>query len=95
MDSTARSLELGLAYMSPLLFILVHWCTLGATNADDLAVIADTLEKCIIKLKAWKNDMENRGLRVKMKKTKFMISGAGLDMFLDCGAFRRSGSKLY
>ena len=41
--------------------------------ADDLAVIADTLEECITKLKAWKNGMENRGLRVNMKKTKFML----------------------
>ena len=55
--------------------------------ADDLAVIADTLEECITKLKAWKNGMENRGLRVNMKKTKFMISGAGLDMLHDYGAF--------
>ena len=30
--------------------------------ADDLAVIADTLEECITKLKAWKNGMDNRGL---------------------------------
>ena len=40
--------------------------------ADDLAVIADTLEECITKLKAWKKDMEKRGLRVNLKKTKFM-----------------------
>ena len=55
--------------------------------ADDLAVIADTLEECITKLKAWKNGMENRGLRVNMNKTKFMISGAGLDVLRDSGAF--------
>ena len=79
---------MGLAYMSTLLFILVHWFTLGATYADDLPLIADTLEECITKLKAWKNCMENRGLRVNMKKTKFMISGAGLDMLRDSSAFR-------
>ena len=50
-------------------------------------MIADTLEECITKLKAWKNGMENRGLRVNMKKTKFMISGAGLDLPHDSGAF--------
>ena len=49
-------------------------------------MIADTLEECITKLKAWKNGMENRGLRVNMKKTKFMISGAGFDMLCDSGA---------
>ena len=50
--------------------------------ADDLVVVADTLEESITKLKAWKNGMENRGLRVNMKKTKFMNSGAGLDMYV-------------
>ena len=50
-------------------------------------MIADTLEECIDKLKAWKNGMENRGLRVNMNKTKFMISGAGLDVLRDSGAF--------
>ena len=52
-----------------------------------IRVIADTLEECITKLRAWKNGMENRGLRVNMNKTKFMISGAGLDMLRDSGAF--------
>ena len=31
--------------------------------------------------------MQNRGLRVNMKKTKFMISGAGLDVLRDSSAF--------
>ena len=82
--------------LSPLLIILVlealspefrtgvPWELL---YGDDLMVIAGTLEECITKLKAWKNGMENRGLRVNMKKTKFMISGAGLDMLDDCPAF--------
>ena len=76
---------------SPLLFILVlealsrefHTGVLWELlYADDLAMIADTLEECITKLKTWKNGMENRGLRVNMKKTKFMISGAGLDIYV-------------
>ena len=82
--------------LSPLLFVLVlealsrefrtgvPWELL---YPDDLTVIADTLEECITKLKAWKNGMENRGLRVNMKKTIFMISGAGLDVLCDSGAF--------
>ena len=82
--------------LSPLFFILVlealsrefrtgvPWELL---YADDLAVIADTLEECITELNAWKNGMENRGLRVNMKKTKLMISDAGLDVLRDSGAF--------
>ena len=59
--------------------------------ADDIAVIDDTLEECITKLKAWKMDnMENKGLRVNIQKTKFMISGAGLDMLRDASAFPRA-----
>ena len=75
--------------LSPLLFILVlealsrefrtgvPWELL---YADDLAVIADSLEECIAKLKAWKSGMERNGLRVNMKKTKFMICGSGLNL---------------
>ena len=30
--------------------------------------------------------MESKGLRVNMKKTKFMVSGPGLDLLCDSGA---------
>ena len=82
--------------LSPLLFILVlealsrefrtgvPWELL---YADDLAVIADSLEECITKLKAWKSGMESKGLRVNMKKTKFMICGSGLNLLRNSGAF--------
>ena len=39
------------------------------------------------KLKAWKEGMENKGLRVHMKKTKLMVTGPGLDVLRDSGAF--------
>ena len=90
--------------LSPLLFILVlealspefhYGVPWELLYTDDLTVIADTLEECITKLKAWKNGMENRGLKVNMKKTKIMISDAGLDMLSDSRAFpcavRRNG----
>ena len=82
--------------LSPLLFIIaletlsqefrtgVPWELL---YPDNLAVIADTLEECITKLKAWKNGIENRGLTVNTKETEFMISGAGLYVLHDSGAF--------
>jgi len=38
-------------------------------------VIVETEEDLIIRLHEWKDDMENRGLRVNMNKTKVMISG--------------------
>ena len=40
--------------------------------ADDLAVIAEEL---IERLNEWKENVESKGMRVNMKKTKVMISG--------------------
>ena len=55
--------------------------------ADDLVVIADSLEECISKLRVWKAGMESKSLRVNMKKTKFLISGVGLNLLQDSGEF--------
>jgi len=44
-------------------------------TADDLVVIAETVEDLIKKLNEWKNNVENKGMRVNMNKTKIMISG--------------------
>jgi len=49
---------------------------LGAVYADDLVVIAETEEDLIKRLNEWKkmwrikNNVENRGMRVNMNKTK-------------------------
>ena len=43
--------------------------------ADDSVVIAETEEVLIKKQNEWKNNVENRGMRVNMNKTKVMISG--------------------
>ena len=70
--------------LSPLLFMIVMeaisrefrvalpWELL---YADDLVVIAETEEDLIMWLNEWKNNVENRGMRVNMNKTKVMISG--------------------
>ena len=42
--------------------------------ADDLAVIAETEEELIKRLH-WKGNVESKGMRVNMNKTKVMISG--------------------
>ena len=68
--------------LSPLLFILVlealsrQFCTgvpWELLYADNLAVMADSLEECIARLKVWKEGMERKGLRVNMKKTKLLV----------------------
>ena len=38
--------------------------------ANDLGVIAETKEDLIKRLNEWKNNVENRGVRVNMNKTK-------------------------
>ena len=43
--------------------------------ADDLAVIAETEEKLIKRLNEWKDNVESKGMRVNMNKTKVMVSG--------------------
>jgi len=43
--------------------------------ADDLVVIAEPEEDLIKRLNEWKNNVENRCMRVNMNKTKVMISG--------------------
>ena len=43
--------------------------------AGDLVVIAETEADLIKRLNEWKDNVENRGLRVNMNKTKVMISG--------------------
>ena len=68
--------------LSPLIFIIVlealsrefragdPWEDL---YADDLVIIADSLEECVRRLLIWKEAMEKKGLSVKAGKTKVMI----------------------
>jgi len=43
--------------------------------ADDWVVIAEIQYDLIKRLNEWKDNVENRGMRVNMNKTKFIISG--------------------
>ena len=82
--------------LSPLLFIIV----LEALSrdfregvpwelffADDLVIIATSLEECVGRVKAWKERLESRGLHVNMGKIKFMASGLDLDVLRDSGKY--------
>ena len=82
--------------LSPLLFIIVlealsrefrggvPWEDL---YADDLVIIADSLEECVRRLLIWKEAMEKKGLRVNTGKTKVMICGTGLDLLQSSGEY--------
>jgi len=56
--------------------------------ADDLVLIAESMEDVVVKFKRWKDGMESGGLRVNVDKTKVMVSGVG------CGAVVVSGLVL-
>ena len=69
--------------LSPLLFMIVMKAlsrefrfalTWGLFYADDLVVIAETEDDLIERFNEWKENLENRGMRVNMNKTKVMIS---------------------
>ena len=84
--------------LSPLLFIIVlealsrefragvPWEDLFA---DDLVIIADSLEECVRRLLIWKEAMEKKGLRVNAGKTKVIICGTGLDLLQKCSGLQR------
>ena len=73
--------------LSPLLFVIVldalsHEFRTGTPwellYADDLVISAETEEGLKMKLNKWKTEMEAKGLRVNMGKTKIMVSGVNL-----------------
>ena len=70
--------------LSPLLFLIVMEATSREFSvalpwellyAVDLAVIAEREEELIKRRNGWKDNMESKGMRVSMNKTKVMISG--------------------
>ena len=80
--------------LSPLLFIIVlealsreFWAGIPWEDlyADDLVIIADSLEECVRRLLIWKEAMKKKGLRVTSGKTKVMIGGTGLDLLQSSG----------
>ena len=78
--------------LSPLLFVIVlealscefrtgtPWELL---YADDLVISAETEEGLKMKLNKWKTEMEAKGLRLNMGKTKIMVSGVNLQTLKD------------
>ena len=82
--------------LSPLLFVIVlkalscefrtgtPWELL---YADDLVISAETEEGLKMKLNKWKTEMEAKGLRVNMGKTKIMVSGVNLRTLKDSGEY--------
>ena len=82
--------------LSPLLFIIVlealscEFCSEVPWEdlyANDLVIIAESLEECVRRLLTWKEAMEEKGLRVNSGKMKIIICGTGLDLLQSSGEF--------
>lgn len=65
--------------------MLFSWVILYANN---LVIIAESLKELHQKLVLWKVGMESKGLRVKMSKTKIVVSCPGM------AVLRKIGMKL-
>ena len=82
--------------LSPLLFIIVLEALLPEfqacvpwedLNADDLVIIADSLEECVRRLLIWIETVEKKGLMVNAGQTNVMIYGTGLDLLQSSGVY--------
>ena len=82
--------------LSPLLFIIVlealsrefrTGCPWELLYADDLMISAESMEELLVMVQTWKTEMEKKGLRVNMGKTKIMESGINLDVLKKSGKY--------
>ena len=64
------------------------WDPLEDLCANDLVIIAESLEECVRRLLSWKEAMEEKGLRVNAGNTKIMICGTGLDLLPSSDEFQ-------
>ena len=82
--------------LGPLLFIIVlealsrefrTGCPWELLYADDLMISAESMEELLVKVQTWKTEMEKKGLRLNMGKTKIMESGINLDVLKKSGKY--------
>ena len=82
--------------LSPLLFIIVlealsrefhTGCPWELLYAGDLMISAESMEELLVKVQTWKTEMEKKGLRVNMGKTKIMESSINLDVLKKSGKY--------
>ena len=82
--------------LSPLLFIIVlealsrefrTGCPWELLYADDLTISAESMKELLVKVQTLKTEIEKKGLRVNMGKTKIMESGINLDVLKKSGKY--------
>jgi hypothetical protein len=87
--SESFSVKVGIhqgSVLSPFLFVTVMDVMCGdimegllfeILYADDLVLMADSMEELQVKFDGWKSMIERKGLKVNMGKTKVMVNGEG------------------
>ena len=82
--------------LSPLLFIIVleaisMYCRSGLPwelgYADDLVIIAESEKRLMEKVSKWKEDLERKGLKVNVGKTKVMKCMVGSGVVVETGKY--------
>ena len=82
--------------LSPLLFIIVMeaisrnsrlGCPWELLYADDIVLIATDIEELERQIRAWNDNLGNKGLRVNMNKTKVMVSGRDMGTLIEEGKY--------
>ena len=82
--------------LSPLLFVIVlealsmelrTGCPWEILYAENLMVSAQSMDELLVKLRTWRSEMEKKGLRVNIVKTKLMVSGSNLDVLRKSGKY--------
>jgi len=75
--------QVGVPWLSSLLFVMIieaisrefrTGCPWELLYANDLFIIAETLDLLLVKFHMWKANMEGKGLRVNVGKTKILKS---------------------
>ena len=62
-------------------------CPWESLYADNLMVSAHSMDELLVKLRTWRSEMEKKGLRLNMGKTKLMFSGLKLDVLRKSGKY--------
>jgi len=86
-DSECFQVRVGVhqgSILSPLLFVIVMEAVTRETRrglpwellyADDLVLMADSMDELSSKIKKWKDYLEKKGMKVNVGKTKWLVSG--------------------
>ena len=62
-------------------------CPWELLYADDLVIIAETLSELLEKFRVWKANLESKGLRVNVDKTKILVSAHNAPKSVDGSKF--------